>query len=779
MRTIALVALALLLLGCPYSKKPNPIPKPEQKRYDFQDEAGSVLIGVQSVAPFEAYIDALQPRFNLTAEDALKTAVATTQIQELRNLRALLLSIAVNLPTQATAVSEELKRVGDETTSSRTETTTETSGAVPSASVPTKLTDVINQLSDVSTSVSLDASLNYRAAAALSQEVALLSSYVRDAAVGVRATPYVVRMLLTVFPSARRSPYDVYSTISFFGRRASEGERAGGPLIYNRSVDIPIETRHFLEPEIHACDGRPLKTIPLFVTDNLETSVLRSARGSLADLGGSVGGNIGLAGLGVGGRVQNESTAATLGRGLNALFTLGLASENTLAVRLGAVTLDTGYEMLPRTYNLTALVLVPSISIVDAHEAPEETVNRWINPGENMETYYNLRRVRLYDLLSNGATASDLLLPCTLVSFRAQSKFRDAESGSLLPSRDKESLSSELRDMGLDGNDFLTALLQDDYDLFAYVYRKREKEKTAEDVIRRNEERNEAPHIEVVKETGIPPLGDSPEYYWTSAVAARSRRGFAGGQFEVPRSIVRFFGNENKNVAIYDDGKMAYIQLAGGVGLTSKGISGQLTAKGKDKTWTVYSTNAIAINDGTGARIEFPSIQQATKSIGMELKDLDLNVSVSYSPPTQRWAPVSNTYLAWEQDQSPIVTIDPKVTPAAFSLIPSSSHIRANADGVGQIKLEVRATDKKTPVPEIRLAVDGGVVTNINPPEKADTGADIVLLTNKIYTVTIGNLLPGNSLKFKAWRMDGESKIEIPAIPVAVYEQEGNSPKKQ
>ncbi|HKV08192.1 MAG TPA: hypothetical protein VJ725_08650 [Thermoanaerobaculia bacterium] len=598
MRTTILLTAALLAAACG-TLNPKP-PKPEVVRFKSQNEAGSVLVGVQSVAPFEAYVDALQPRFVLSSDDALRDAISASQIQDLRQLRSLALRIALNLPTRTTTSSTEIESNGEGTTTSETRNDSQASGAAPTVEVPGAITDLIDRIEKEPDAISTDASLRYRSAAALLQEVALLSNYVRDAAVSSDTAPYVVRLLLTVFPSSRRSPYDIYTNISFFF--APDEDQV--PFIYNRKA-LVNKGDDYVDQKIDGCSQQPVPVIPLFVTDNLEASILRSTRGVASDLGGTVGGSVGAVGAGVGGALRQEAGAATLGRGINALFTLGPAAENTLAVRLGAANSDGGFEMLPRTYNLTALVLIPTVRLEDWAKSSDST------------GYYQFKN-------QSGATENDILAPCSSIVYWAHSTFRDALNGSTLPSPGIKSLEKELSDLGI-GPEAVQAVLTEDFQKFRESYQKTTVRKA--------------------------------EYDWSAAMAARSRTGLTGGHFKVPRPIFEFFKRrDGEKVALYDDGTTSSVRLAGAAGIVSKGLSGRLTIEGGGKTLTIYQTRAEANEDGTGATIEFPSVRQAAKSMGLTPEKIQ--VEVFYSPPLRNWSPASQSTHTWIQEDTPMIAIE-------------------------------------------------------------------------------------------------------------------------
>jgi hypothetical protein len=71
--SVALLALSssFLLSSCSFFHDNPP-------RFQQQDEAGSVHVTVQSVAPFESYISSLQPQFPLSSQDAIAEAIIRT-----------------------------------------------------------------------------------------------------------------------------------------------------------------------------------------------------------------------------------------------------------------------------------------------------------------------------------------------------------------------------------------------------------------------------------------------------------------------------------------------------------------------------------------------------------------------------------------------------------------------------------------------------------------------------------------------------------------------------
>jgi hypothetical protein len=184
-----------------------------------------------------------------------------------------------------------------------------------------------------------DPMLEYAAATAFFQEVKLLNRYVADAALRRGYRAYVVRLQMSVVPFARNFPLDVYSNISFFPRTEKEDKTKSAK-----------------------CQSWHAEVIPLLVTDNLENTIksrsldsLRNLALTLSFLHPAAGGSASI-------KDQREELERALGGDLNSLLTVGRVSDNTLQVRLGAVRNVAGphdYTILPRTHNITILLMVP------------------------------------------------------------------------------------------------------------------------------------------------------------------------------------------------------------------------------------------------------------------------------------------------------------------------------------------------------------------------------------------------------------------------------------
>lgn len=741
------LAVAVGLLGCgTYALKSQTM---AQKTFKFQEEAGSVFVGIQSVAPFTDYIDSLQPKFSLSPEDALTKAIPTTQIQQLADLRAMLLTIAINLASRNSSVTDTLARTSETTTSSRSETSTRTSGAVPASAIPSELAAALTQVGDSVSSLAPEPVLNYKLASNLLQEIAIISSYIKDAAVDANSAPYIARLILTVFPSTHGAPYDIYTNISFLAG-------SGTPFVYNRPVSLTEIDKRDLREDLAECAGRPIRVIPLFATDNLEATILKSAREAVVGVAGSIGGSVGPAGLGLGGRSQSESTSASLERRLNAVFTLGLASANTLAIRLGAAKLDTGYEMLPRTYNITTLVLAETVTLSELSLNPPEAIALKNDPSLNLARLQAIGRIArlednvdttssqaLTDAISQNGQGDQLIL-CPGVLFQGNSSFRNAVTGITLPK--KGLLSSYLKSQGLDQDArYRRAIEADSFHAFRAVYKQ-----------------------DSSQQSNIGTL-------WANAVSIRSSEGLAAGKFEVPRSFVRFFSSAHTNVALQDDGKKSTLLILGASGLTSKGLSGEMVitnAKNNQKV-RLFSSSAAVINEGTGAKVEFPPIKKSLLAAGAtELSEVKILTRVQYSPPLQRWSSPFLVIPTWSQEDTPVIFTSTDPPTANFSIAAGSPHIRCKSDGQGQFVLDVKSADAK--LKEIRISIEGATTNDVSSPARLEK-AERILPVNSSYTISLSNLVAGTTIKIKAWRKEEADGTTVFAPEVSLFVHEALS----
>jgi hypothetical protein len=314
---LPLIVIVLSAAGCAWTSHPA---KKEVVRPASQEEAGSVHLAVLSVGPWDEFVDALQPEFDLTPEGALERVLAPTRISAEHAEDALRLRLAAGAAPPESAPA----------------------GPVADAALP-------------QVTLHADAMTQYWAATALYEEVQLLSRYLRHAAIRPGCTAYVVRMQITLIPRRRDIPDDAYATISFFP--AGEGSTAEWS---NRGEAEPASNEE-KEPPAGEAKGEGTvekvpEVLPLLVTDNLEAGVASTSSSSARELGLAAGGKGGSVGLDV---ASGESERAA-GLDLNSLLTVARVSDNTLRVRLGALQQGTAkYAMVPRTHDITVLVMMP------------------------------------------------------------------------------------------------------------------------------------------------------------------------------------------------------------------------------------------------------------------------------------------------------------------------------------------------------------------------------------------------------------------------------------
>jgi hypothetical protein len=342
-------------LVCACSSSP-PIFEPVHA--DDLEDAGSVHLAVLAVARWSDYASALQPDFHLDGDAAVKEVARDSRWQSresLTNAQAGMQSTLLQQPNNPTGLQPAQPNLPPfpQAASPDERATSPRAQPPPSSADPADLPKT-----------GPDSMLKYTAATALYQEVQLLNRHIRDAAIPAGFRPYMVRLQLSLMPSRRHAPYDVYTTLSFFLPGAHADASKGGPQV----------VRSTMNEIFHQPFGNGPKVLPLVVTDNLESSVksasLDRVRGLTASLlefqtydviGGMTAKFLG--------EVVRPMYYAMLakamreevyGRDMNSLLTIARVSENTLRIRLGAMQEATAnYAMVPRNHNITLLLMVP------------------------------------------------------------------------------------------------------------------------------------------------------------------------------------------------------------------------------------------------------------------------------------------------------------------------------------------------------------------------------------------------------------------------------------
>lgn len=480
---VAILATVLLSAGCSTGG-------PVQMTFDRHEDVGTVMISPVSVDSWDSYVEALQPKFELTPKEALERAIPTTLRFEEQIVDALSTAFKLAPPTSKTASTRE--RAVKDGTESRSFTRTTERGPGDVSGIEFEDTDfggasnLPRSPEDTRKSIDMDPMLQYRVAAALYQEVKLLNRYIKSAVVDRRKyEAYVVRFQATLMPNVRRAPYDAHLNVSFFteGEAPSPGHtsaasgrdgivdsvQGGGGAIPTSPTYVPT-----IKPDSSAngsesaeAGGEPIdgadsdvvpsvrvssaaKVIPLLVTDSVEqtgtsTSLDRVRQHAIA-LTALVHG------FGASADIQrlDESLQSAFGHDINSLLTLGKVSDNTLAVRFGARAQPrlgntgkerkTEYVMVPQAHSVTTLVLVPKgqdfvrmigKTIYTHVETGQVPVRRSIESLEKLSTDFAAKYGGLLKLHTSPSETWNLL---TIVQRNEFDQFKDGINNLAYPS---------------------------------------------------------------------------------------------------------------------------------------------------------------------------------------------------------------------------------------------------------------------------------------------------------------------------------------------------------
>lgn len=294
-----------------------------------QRDAGSVHVTVLAVAPWSHYVDALSPRFSMTADDAVSRVIRDTR-QSLESRQSAVGGSA--------AVTEKPELTGFPTGPDAVRVSN-------FAAVPDRVEGP-------------DAMMEVWTANSLYQEVQILNRVLRDAVIPDGFRPYLVRLQVSLIPRRRHQPYDAYLTLSFFSPEAAQPGEAvapsAAPAVSMRAGSVVGSSTGGTGPVV----------LPLLVTDNLESSLVSRSQQDIQRLALSLAAIPGdFASKLTADLFSNEFQGQVAGRDLNSLLTMARVSPNTLRVRIGAMAESTAdYAMVPRNHNVTLLVMVPQRS---------------------------------------------------------------------------------------------------------------------------------------------------------------------------------------------------------------------------------------------------------------------------------------------------------------------------------------------------------------------------------------------------------------------------------
>lgn len=414
LRAMALLAVLAVatLFGCNGTAKLY-----ESTTVDYRDEAGGVLLSVNSVSRWEQVSEAMQPKFTLASGDAALTKVlpTTARIQK-QVLSALGLSLGAGLPqslrevvntttsslTQTNSTTGGTTTTGSESSQGTTAVTTDTPATIPSAPTGTPAGGTMPSAASPGTDLGVDPHLQYRAAAALYQAVQLMNREVEMAAKRTGYVPYLVRLQLATVPYRRHLPYDIHAQVEFF-----PADRTLRMSEANDMTRLPY-------------------VLPLIATDNLEQAVNSRAAEVARQIGLALSAMVQGFGGELGTNWQKRDQESIYAADLNSLLTVSRLNDNGIYIRLGAANEATGrYSMVGRTYDIALLLLIPQEYL--ALRCPKGCPQTATDP--TPEKTLALRKARLDE---QGCKVSQV--PPTL-SIIVHTDLRDTLSGAVLPER--------------------------------------------------------------------------------------------------------------------------------------------------------------------------------------------------------------------------------------------------------------------------------------------------------------------------------------------------------
>lgn len=296
----------------------------DEKRVCRQMDAGSAYVAVLSVAPWEDYVAKMQPDFAITEEKAFQEALPVTSTHESTVVDALAAAVTAALPTPKQPDSKPPANDTRTPANGDSETNGDTSGKTGNT---TQAGD--KDKDDAETHPTTDPMMRRLNAQALFQEARLQSLRIVDTAVPSGYTAYVVSLQVTLMPNARREPYDAYTTVTFVPADHQESET------------------------------KVIRIVPLLVTDNIESTRRAELAQQIRDLSLAASAMAGNTGLTASARKHLDRMVNAQSTDFNSLMTVARLSENSLRVRLGAIRGNDRYSIVPRTHNITLVVMAP------------------------------------------------------------------------------------------------------------------------------------------------------------------------------------------------------------------------------------------------------------------------------------------------------------------------------------------------------------------------------------------------------------------------------------
>jgi hypothetical protein len=302
---------------------------------DEDEDIANVFVNAYPAVPWSAIADKLEPKNNLTIEQARGLAAITTQAQLSQFLSTFGAGIAAGLPGITQSTTTTLAADGSkETTGTRTSSsgTLPTSAGVPASSIT--VSTAMPGLPTLPSGLGIDGSTLLTAGTALYQQAQILDNQITHALMPIGYQAHLITFQVNLQPKRRDLSYDTY-------------------------VDIDLQPGSWDEAISGAnSNGPPVSVYPLIVTDAFETTSMARSLEALRQASLQLSGMISGVGLSAGSAGGSDKRDSMISLDKNNLITVGRVNHHAVRVRLGAVNSGvSGMAMLPRSYNVSLVVL--------------------------------------------------------------------------------------------------------------------------------------------------------------------------------------------------------------------------------------------------------------------------------------------------------------------------------------------------------------------------------------------------------------------------------------
>ncbi len=296
------------------------------------EDLANVFVNAYPPVPWAEVADQLEPKNNLTIEDARKLVAITTQGQLSQSLSTFGAGIAVGLPGITRTTTTTLSADGSKEI---TGTSISKSGDVPTASgnpgssitIPT----AVPGSATLTEGLGIDGSTFVAGSTALYQQAKILDNQITHAFTPPGYQGHLITFQINLQPKRRDLSFDTY-------------------------VDIDLQPGDWSQAiGANASNDPPISVYPFIVTDAFETTSIarsiESIRQASLQLSGMIPGGAGISAGASGGTDKRDGV---IGLDKNNLVTVGRVNHHAVRVRLGALNSgSSGMAMVPRTYNVS------------------------------------------------------------------------------------------------------------------------------------------------------------------------------------------------------------------------------------------------------------------------------------------------------------------------------------------------------------------------------------------------------------------------------------------